>query len=407
MIDQTDQAAGVDPFFHFIPDGQWNACVGIQGSAENYVDGYIEAALEIVTAVIDKQMFASRDTLAMPILYNCRHALELALKFAIDQLHAMKLIAELHPINHDILSHWRHLSDAGIGDAHLKQLVAKLKPFVTSLAGIDEDGQELRYARNREGQRSLGGIAVVNLPHIRRSIEQMSEILHQLKARLHDIEEECATGSYTKECSRADLKEIAAMLGDHATWRDSDFEEKKAHIRKRFGLSSRKLSAAIAAIRKSRPLAARVGLEENLKYLTDEKAVAVLENWAKAHPEHGHDADHLGTDFWKRDFSKIDEHAQRARELNEAVLRLLSLEELSDLQVLFYIGRDNVHGEHYEEDLAKTIAEHQADRNLWDAVHRLMSKTNLLDAVIKGARAVGRPSLAAELCVLRPRTNIA
>jgi hypothetical protein len=404
MIDQTGPKRAADPFFQIVHDGEWNACVGIQGDAENYVDGYIEAAQELVAAVIDKRMVASRDTLAMPILYNCRHALELALKFAIDRLHATGTIAELHPVNHDILAHWRHLRDAGVGDALVTQLVADLEPFVTSLAAVDEDGQELRYASNRKGQRSLGGIAVVNLPLIRRSIERMSRLLHQLKARVHDMERERATGSQTKECSRADLEVIAGMLGDHAKWCDSDFEERKARVRERFGLSSRKLSDAIRAIRNSRPLAARVGLETELKHLGDEKAVAVLERWAQAHPQHADSLDELGTDYFSCDWDKVA-HARQAVELDEAVLQLLNLEELSDLQVLFYVGRDQVYGEHYDEELTRTVTKHRTEKSLSRAIHHLMSKTNLLDAVADGARAVGRPTLAAKLPAIRLRVR--
>ena len=40
----------IDPFFELIHNGEWNACVGIQGSDENYVDGYMEAARELVVA---------------------------------------------------------------------------------------------------------------------------------------------------------------------------------------------------------------------------------------------------------------------------------------------------------------------------------------------------------------------
>jgi hypothetical protein len=188
MPHETNRAAVVDPFFEVVRDGQWNACVGIQGGVEDYVDGYTEAALELATAVIDKHMFASRDTLAMPILYSCRHALELALKYAIEGLFEMRAIAALHQINHDILSHWRHLRDSGIGNARLMALIVELEPFVVSLAAIDDDGQELRYAHNREGQRSLGGIAVVNLPLVRQSIERMREIILRLKERLRDLE---------------------------------------------------------------------------------------------------------------------------------------------------------------------------------------------------------------------------
>lgn len=166
MTDETADLRPIDPFFEVIPDGQWNACVGIQGSAENYIDGYIEAARELVAAVIDKRLLSSRDTLIMPILYNCRHAVELSLKYTIDRLHVMGVIAQGHPVNHDIMSHWVHLRDAKVGDAALRATIADLEPFVTSLAAIDDDGQELRYAETRDGARSLGGIAVVNLPLI-------------------------------------------------------------------------------------------------------------------------------------------------------------------------------------------------------------------------------------------------
>lgn len=402
MTDQSTQARRIDPFFEVIPDGVWNACVGRQGSSLNYLDGYLEAARELISAVIDKRMFASRDTLAMPILYNCRHALELSLKFAIDRLHRIGMIAATHPANHNILSHWQHLRDAGIGDTRFARLIGEFEPFVVSLAEIDEDGQELRYANKRDGEKSLGGIAVVNLPLIRHSIDELSAIMERLKARLFDLEDERPTGTYTRECSRADLEEIAGMLGDHATWRDSSFEERKLEVMEHFGLSGRKFSDAVTAIRQSRPLAARVGLESELRHLSDDKAVGALELWAKAHPARAYDPDDLGLDYFDRDWGKFEEEARIARDLDDAILKLLTLEELSDLEVLFYIGRDRVKGEHYDKCLDRTIAMHRNAASLWEGVHHIMSKTNLLDAAIEGAATVGRPSLAEKLRGIRP-----
>jgi len=66
-----------DPFFKKIHDADWNACIGRQGHEENYLDGYIEAAIELADAIIEKKMFAKRDTLVLPILYNARHATHL------------------------------------------------------------------------------------------------------------------------------------------------------------------------------------------------------------------------------------------------------------------------------------------------------------------------------------------
>ena len=52
------------------------------------IEGYMDAAGELAEAVIEKKMYEKRDTLVLPILYNARHAVELALKFVIDRLFA-------------------------------------------------------------------------------------------------------------------------------------------------------------------------------------------------------------------------------------------------------------------------------------------------------------------------------
>lgn len=59
---------------------------GSQGHEEHYVDGYIEAAIELTTAILDKRLYGQRDTLVLPILYSARHAVQLNLKFAASRL---------------------------------------------------------------------------------------------------------------------------------------------------------------------------------------------------------------------------------------------------------------------------------------------------------------------------------
>lgn len=395
----------IDPFFEVVPNPEWNACVGVQGNPLNYVDGYLEAARELVAAVIDKRQHRSRDTLAMPILYNCRHGLELSLKSTIDRLHRLAMIAPiLKPVDHDILSNWQHLCNARIGDSQIVQIVSELEPFVTSLSGIDKDGQELRFATRTDGRKSLGGIAVVNLRLIRHSIDEMSVILKRLTNRLFVLEDERPTGTHTKECSRADLESIAQVLGAHATWRDPMFDEKKAEVMKRFDLSSRKFCAAVSAIRKSRPLAAMVGLESELLHLDDDKAVAALEFWANAEPEEVQGPIYFGSYDW----DKFAESAQMTRKLVESVLKLLTLEEVADLEVLYYLGCGIYRGEHYEKNVHDTIAQycgavqHRGAGARWELVNHIISKKRLFEMVIEGALAVGRPSLADKLRRIRP-----
>lgn len=63
-----------------------DACIGTQGYEENYLDGYIEAAIELADAIIDKELYGKRDTLVLSIMYNARHAVEMTLKFSTDHL---------------------------------------------------------------------------------------------------------------------------------------------------------------------------------------------------------------------------------------------------------------------------------------------------------------------------------
>jgi hypothetical protein len=395
-------ASAIDPFFEIFHDGQWNACIGIQGNEQNYVDGYIEAALELASAVVDKGLVASRDTLAMPILYNARHAIELSLKFAINELHRIGVITTRHVPNHDILSHWIHLHDAKVGDTALRSLVTDLEPYVLSLARIDDDGQELRYPTNQNGKKSLDNIAIVNLLHIRRSLEAMSDVLTNLKYRIFNFVAERDTGAFTLECSRRDLITVASMLGDHASWVDDSFNDKKASIREQFGLSNNQFSRAVDKIRESRPLAALIGLETSLKYLNDEKAVFALEQWAIAYPLVAQHTDKLGIDYFDRDWEKVEQQHRVTNGLIETIIANLSSEEISDLEVLFYLGRNNEFGEHYEVMIKNTLKQHKHTTSGWESAHHIMTKMNLLTNVILGAKAAGRPSLATKLRAIRP-----
>ena len=83
-------------------------------------------------------------------------------------------------------------------------------------------------------------------------------------------------------------------------------------------------------------------------------------------------------------------------------LFVASREEVSDLEVLFYIGRNNEFGEHYENMLEHTVAEHRHTESRWENVYHIMTKLNLLPSVIAGVEQSGRPTLAGKLRTIRP-----
>jgi hypothetical protein len=100
-----------DPFFRVILDATWNACLGKQGDEENYLTGYIEAAIELTHAIIEKELLGKRDTLVLPILYNARHAIELTLKFTKKHLIQASILQDNgQKTNHNIQQYWDYLN---------------------------------------------------------------------------------------------------------------------------------------------------------------------------------------------------------------------------------------------------------------------------------------------------------
>ena len=405
MIDEPSVQFKGDPFFELGSNREWNAMVGRQGNEENYIDGYIEAATELVSAVINKKMLLSRDTLALPILYTGRHALELTLKFSINKLHQMGKLKDGPKLDHDIKSHWNCLHSSTIGDQTIQHLVAELEPFITSLDMIDKDGQELRYPENRSKQESLENFYLVNILQVRAGLDAMAKILTKLRSRVLDFEDELQTDSHTSNCSRNDLKNIASVLGDRNSWREYRFKQAKRAVMQRYSLSSNKFSDAVTKILGSRELSTLVGQEHDLTYLSDESVIFVMGEWNKLHQADKSQEEELGTDSSDR-IKSISSYfeaalnpdlAKREREVIKNALNILSLEEIADLEVLFNIGRERLFGEHYDGLLKAKVQSFQKEASLEDTVRDLILKTNFFECVTHGCKIVGRPSLSEKL----------
>ncbi len=307
--------------------------------------------------------------------------------------------------DHRIIEYWGHLRDADVADRRARDAIAELEPYVLSLSRIDDDGQQLRYFENQAGDRSLGDLAVVNLPHIRESVERLGEILSILTGRVDVLEQEHHTGTRTTRCSRTDLVEIASILGDHKAWSEDAFLQRKERVMDRFGLTRKAFSNAVDAIRGSRHLAATVGIENALTHLGDEKALAIARLWLAANPPPAVDFEVRIVNPADLGFAAVKRHGFDQRELMSEVADMTTIEEFADVETVFYIGRDNRFGEEYAAELSRTVREHAVDRSRLAKVGHIVSKTNLLDGLIAGLARVGRPSLARQLEDLREQAR--
>ncbi len=392
----------IDPFFSLPQNSEWNALIGRQGDPTNYADGYIEAAFELANLIIEKRLYAQRDTLVMPILYNARHAVELHLKLVTKTLFDAELVKTEHALNHDISSHFNHLCnsknwrDGVIPDEALRTHLANLKPFIDSLSKIDEDGQELRYAENRDGQRSLEDHALANIAIIRESLGALKEILDELKYRSFSLCDEDKTETRTNYLSRSDLFEISRLLPVRSEWRSYKFNEVKKQVMQRFATGSRQFSIALKKIEEVPELRANIGQETDLSHLTDDMALFLAQQWQLIHPPR--EKNELGTDYWDMSWRRDLLEKQKVEEkVLECLLKELTAEQIADAETIFYLARDKYYTESYAEMLANKKKEYQVSDDIPHELRNLMYKTNFLQEFKNGVRSLGRISLADKL----------
>jgi hypothetical protein len=385
-----------DPFFGLSEDSTWNACIGQQGDELHYIEGYLEAASELANAIIVKNMLAKRDTLVLPILYNARHAIELVLKYVTGQLFDCGVIPQRHPANHDIKGHWDHLVAADVADEAIRNHLKALDRFVVSLDRIDDDGQELRYHVNRDGETSLKGESLANIVVIRDSLKELSSIIDGLMHRTIDFVVERKAGTHTTRCSRADLREIAGMMPPLAEWSSEAFTVAKNTAKERFALSNTQFSKAIDAIKANREFYGMIGGETDLPCLLDDEVMLVVEQWRILHPDReGQEPEVVhGSRFRAAD---LIASIKKRRECLDALSGTITSHEAADLEALYYLGRGDFFPEQFDERAATYLQSIGDDEELRARTGRLLDKTNLIACLERGTRRAGRLALAEQL----------
>ncbi|KAA0889928.1 hypothetical protein [Pusillimonas sp. ANT_WB101] len=390
-----------DPFFRLINDSEWNACIGPQGHEENYVDGYMEAAMYLSRAVLEQNLLASRDTLVLPILYNARHAIELSLKLVQKQLYSEGLLNDGPKSNHRIQVHFEKLESANLGDYEMRELIKRLSPFVESLAEIDDDGQQLRYAIDQEGNASLENRPLANLKVIHRSLLELSDILKHLNRRTHAFCEEHRTGTFTNRCSRSDLKAIAEVLVDFPGRRGTEYEQFRDDVKARYGLGNKTLLDAIKVIEANREMGALLGMEFSLKRLSDEKIRFAVACWTKLHPPRDPEIPRVcilkpSDVMWEmRDIPS-------SFTVSKELLARITTDELIDLDTIFHLSRERYFPESYDLLYERTQRGYAAETDHTGKASHLMSKTNFLKEVSRALTLLGRRNLSAEVWATRP-----
>ena len=351
----------------------------------------MEAALELTRAILDKRLYGQRDTLVLPILYTARHSVELTLKLVIDRLHEFGMFPSARPNDHDIEGHYASLVARPIGDEAMRELLASLKPYVDSLAAIDGDGQMLRYPETQSGEKSMADRPLANIKRIQSGLDGMKAILDRMVVRIDEIRDERITGTYTQDLSRRDLAEIARSLPPRAQWKDEAFTVAKDGIKKRYGIGSNKFAEALNLIENHREFGAIIGIERVPLHLDAKALKLALEQWKLVHPPRENDG--LGLDYFDTNrFDDMIASMKVAASVNTTLLAKLSIEQLSELQALFYLGTNNERSEHYERYLEHAAVAFR--QNAKQSLDHIINKTNFQVSLVEGLRKIGCVELA-------------
>jgi hypothetical protein len=156
----------------------------------------------------------------------------------------------------------------------------------------------------------------------------------------------------------------------------------------------------VNVIESNREMRCLIGLETNLAHLSDQNALFAVEQWARLHPVRTID-DRLGiVNFADLDRGKFLDYLRIEHEVNHNIQEVLTEEEIADLEVIYYTGRNNEFCEHYEKKIESTKKEHLTTGDLMKEVDHLMSKTNFQVALARGVSTLGRPDIADKLLAI-------
>ncbi len=277
-----------------IAEPTWaNACVGDNGSPQifDYAAGFATAAnllLDRVIASHAADVYA--DTLVYPICFNMRHATELFLKSAAMRLGQLATIrgTKLPDFDlagsHDLGNIWKYVKQqAAAFDQRYEGLLARLEEYVADIAHIDATGQVFRYPFSTENHKHLVDVDVINLVVVKKRFSSLEALLHDLNGLNDWLIEEYGWKTFTTKLSRLQLVEIALALPARSNWGDPSFDEIKAKLRQKYGLSSRDYSKALNLIQSRHEMASLIGKTVPIPDLNVAVLCAFADIWSKRH----------------------------------------------------------------------------------------------------------------------------
>jgi hypothetical protein len=261
--------------FSFGRDVNLNACVGNNGIQDHrkYGFGYDEAAKLLITAA--KQHDITIDAAIYPLVFCARHRIELFLK---DQLINFTIIRENRDITEKLLSSthdlgilWKLFKTHGAKtDRRIIEFIKKAEDYIIDFSEIDPTGETFRYPYDKHKTVHLIKTPIINIAIFGKRYSKLSSLMDDFEHLTKYLIDEYQQKTFTKELSRQDICDISIILPQKEYWSLSSFDKIKIEIKKKYGLSGRKLSNAIDVVKSHREFCINIGIELPLRQTTTE-----------------------------------------------------------------------------------------------------------------------------------------
>ena len=390
-----------------------NACVGNNGhpSYSEYASGFSSAANLLIKSVLNAGgVKLPVDEYIYPICFNMRHSIELRIKQAVIDLQKLsKYGRSIKEYNlegsHDIGKLWAFFVESAIRvDRRYEKFISTLDEYINDIASVDPTGQTFRYPFNNENRKHLTKVSIINIANLYSRFNKIESELNDLQRLNDELICEYSWETYTNKLSRADIEVIAPLLPPRSTWGDDDFVSIKKDIRKKYSISNNEFSKALNFIQNHYELCEHIGLEKPLSYVNKDTICIFFECWNKEHEIHNRAAPDseisLHTEFSPETFFEdLEKGAEIDKENWATISQKLSLEELAELNALFYFARDKDYSERFifQRELDIKELEAEKDRSIEEyreSVMHLLSKTNGIDNIVMSLLFLKQFSLA-------------
>lgn len=129
-----------------------------------YAKGYFLAVKCLYYELIsDKYIFAEKDQLCYPFLFNCRHAIEITIK---GMLEDRKIAIEF---DHNLVSNWSKLEAdilTNLRGSNIKKALRNTGSFVKAFNDFDSNSFKNRYPKTKNGNYVYKGNVVIDIKTI-------------------------------------------------------------------------------------------------------------------------------------------------------------------------------------------------------------------------------------------------